>query len=36
LTTDRQTNEQTDEQMDRPVTWSRSCCRERRLSNRRM
>jgi len=23
----------TDEQMDRPVAWSRSCCRERRLNN---
>jgi len=28
---DRQTNKQTDEQMDRPIVWSRSRYRERRL-----
>ena len=30
---DRQTDKQTDERMDRPVAWSRSCCREWRLNN---
>ena len=30
---DRHTNKQTDEQMDTPVAWSRSRCRERRLNN---
>jgi len=30
---DRQTNKQTNKQMDTPVAWSRSRCRERRLNN---
>jgi len=34
LAIDRQINEQTDEQMDTPVAWSRSLCRERRLNKR--
>jgi len=32
LATDRQTNKPTDEQMDRPLAWSRCRCRERRLN----
>jgi len=31
---DRQANEQTDEQMDSPVAWSCSRCRERRLNKK--
>jgi len=33
MATDRQTNKQTDEQMDRPDAWSRSRCHEQRLNN---
>jgi len=31
---DRQTGGQTDEKIDRPVAWSLSRCRDRRLNNK--